>query len=244
MTKRTLKRLFFFLCILCTFLSAADISAQKKDHALLPPPDTSALAPRTPNAKNLAALRSSRDYRYDIDPTLPQNPIMLLIGKFLRGLNKLLTAKSYKNFWQYVLMVLMTIMVLYLLYKAKVFNFIFPEKLKKEKLAFASTQENIHEINFDAMLEHALHQNDYRLSIRMLYLKTLKLFADHHLIQWHPDRTNHSYLEELIDTPFYPDFKKMTYFFEWAWYGNFKVQEPEYTAMQDWAGGFSKQLRS
>ncbi len=93
-------------------------------------------------------------------------------------------------------------------------------------------QENIHEINFDNAINDALDVSDYRLAIRLQYLKTLKMLSLGELINWKPNRTNYSYVSELERYPYQADFAQITSYFEFTWYGDFKVDEAGYKEMK------------
>lgn len=98
---------------------------------------------------------------------------------------------------------------------------------KKEKntieVPYSESLENIHEINFDEAIENALAVKDYRLAVRLLYLRSLKHLSDNNLISWKIDKTNMAYLNELTDAEQRRQFSILTRQFEYVWYGDFPV---------------------
>jgi hypothetical protein len=94
---------------------------------------------------------------------------------------------------------------------------------KAAKLAYAEAEENIHEIDFDTEIERATAVNNYRLAVRMLYLKSLKQLSDRGLIDWQLNKTNTAYVNELTDAAQRENFKHLTYQFEYVWYGDFAI---------------------
>jgi len=88
--------------------------------------------------------------------------------------------------------------------------------------------EDIHAMDFDKLIQEALQRNEYRLAIRLLFLKSLKLLADKHHILWQPGKTNHDYLNELSAQNLKTGFNELNFYFEYAWYGNFTINETLY----------------
>jgi ABC-type dipeptide/oligopeptide/nickel transport system permease component len=91
------------------------------------------------------------------------------------------------------------------------------------KLAYAESEENIHEIDFDNEIEKAIAVHNYRLAVRMLYLKSLKQLSDKGLIDWQLNKTNTTYINELTDNNQREAFKQLTNQFEYVWYGDFAI---------------------
>ncbi|QJD96748.1 DUF4129 domain-containing protein [Mucilaginibacter robiniae] len=92
-------------------------------------------------------------------------------------------------------------------------------------LPYAETLENIHEIDFDTGLEQAISQRNYRLAVRLLYLKALKQLSDQHLIHWQINKTNSAYVDELKNLEQRETFTILTRQFEYVWYGEFAINE-------------------
>ncbi len=110
--------------------------------------------------------------------------------------------------------------------------------------AFTIQDENIHDISFEAAIEEALQQDNFRLAVRLQYLKTLKILADKNLIAWLPNKTNTDYLRELNGSVLQQSFKKNTWLFEYAWYGNLAVTAENYEEMEEQFLQFQSQLLS
>lgn len=91
--------------------------------------------------------------------------------------------------------------------------------------AFAEI-EDLQEVDFDGLVQEATAAGDFRRAVRLLYLKTLKALAARALIAWQPEKTNHEYLRELEERPqadLAASFSRLTYLFEYIWYGDFPV---------------------
>lgn len=89
-------------------------------------------------------------------------------------------------------------------------------------------EQNIHEINFEEEISRAQQSQDYRKAVRLLYIWTLKRLADADQIHWHPGKTNADYQQELQQHSLLPDFRSLSIYYEYAWYGEFPVDAELY----------------
>jgi hypothetical protein len=226
-------------CIWIALLLAPDsLFAQEKSLRL----DSSAIAPRIPDNKWIEQLKKDSDYNYLPAPKPESNFFDRWMSWIKRRFIDLLTSKSYHSFWQYVIMASVAALVVFLLYKAKILNFVFPPAKDGDTLSYHIEKEDIHQINFDEAISKALLNSDFRLAIRLQYLKTLKILADSSLIQWTSHLTNQSYIQQLNRSPLGSDFEKITRYFEFAWYGGFPIRKEEFEEMKDWSNSFYQKI--
>jgi hypothetical protein len=102
---------------------------------------------------------------------------------------------------------------------------------KKEKLIFGTLDEDIHAMDFDALISSALQRQEYRQAMRLVFLQALKILTDRQHVIWRPGKTNHDYLNELKAGEIKSGFNQLNYYFEYAWYGNFGVNEKLFHTM-------------
>lgn len=88
--------------------------------------------------------------------------------------------------------------------------------------------EDIFAINYQREIERAAAQRDYRLAVRLMFLRLLKNMADRNIIRYKQDKTNIDYLLQLYSTTYYNDFFRITRNYEYSWYGKFEVSEDAY----------------
>ena len=100
---------------------------------------------------------------------------------------------------------------------------LFKKKQAGIEIPYAESLENIHQINFDEAIDNAISVKDYRLAVRLLYLRSLKQLSDAGLINWKIEKTNSAYLNELKDEEQRRRFSIVTRQFEYVWYGDFPV---------------------
>lgn len=104
-------------------------------------------------------------------------------------------------------------------------------------------EEDIHESDFEALLQRAIQNKEYRLAIRYYYLSVLKLLSDKKLIEYHKDKTNSEYLFELADKETRSQFSYLSYVFTYVWYGEFPVDEQAFKAAERKYQSFKKSLK-
>ncbi len=83
--------------------------------------------------------------------------------------------------------------------------------------------EDIFAIQYQKEIDKAVAIGDYRLAVRLQYLRLLKHMAEKNIIRYQQDRTNMDYLMQLHTTGYYHDFFRITQHYEYSWYGHFTV---------------------
>ncbi len=198
----------------------------------LAPDDQSAVTVPRPSAAQLHDLQTSRDYRYDNEPPPPDNSLARFVGYYWRQLMRLFSSKAYNDYGQYVVMLVLAGLVVYLLRKANYLDFLFPVKAQSEQLAYESSPEDIHGLDFGGAIDQAIDNQHYRLAVRLLYLQTLKRLADAQLIQYQREKTNRRYVYELAGTPHQQGFDRLTQQFDYVWYGNTPINSEQFGQIQ------------
>lgn len=102
--------------------------------------------------------------------------------------------------------------------------------------------EDIFAIQYQQEIDKALAQGNYRLAVRIHFLRLLRKLSDKNLIQYKQEKTNLDYLMELSSKTWYADFFRLTRHFEYSWYGHFDVEESKYRIIAGEFNQFEKQL--
>lgn len=84
-------------------------------------------------------------------------------------------------------------------------------------------EEHIESVDLDQFIKDALAQHNYRLAIRYMYLKALKELSFRNLISWDYDKTNLDYYREIENPNLKDNFKKVSYLYDYVWYGEFDI---------------------
>lgn len=188
--------------------------------------DSSEIATRKFNAQAITDYSKQKAFTYD--DVAPKT--LSLWDRFWlwirRLIAELLGGKTSGTIIKYVLIAAVIAIVVFVAIKLIGLNYnILTGKSKPVEVPFEENLENIHEIDFDEQLNAALLSNNYRLVVRLLYLKTLKQLTDKQLINWQPEKTNQAYVLELASQPYQQEFKSLTKQFEYIWYGEFYIDK-------------------
>jgi hypothetical protein len=103
--------------------------------------------------------------------------------------------------------------------------------------------ENIFSINYQREIERAITAPNYRLAIRLMFLRLLRNLSNKNVIQYKPGRTNFEYLSQLSSTRYYNDFFRLTRNYEYAWYGKFDVTADAFAIIKNDFENFDRTLR-
>ena len=116
---------------------------------------------------------------------------------------------------------------------------------KPKSIAQTETGEitdNIFAIDYAREIEKAGQSGNYRLAVRLLFLRLLKELSERNLIQYQQGRTNFDYLMQVNNSRFYSDFFRLTRNYEYAWYGEFAMTPDTFTAIKNDFENFEKRL--
>ena len=123
----------------------------------------------------------------------------------------------------YLLLALITGLLIYVVIRIIGLDNIFNRESRSIQIPYSESLENIHEITFDEQIERALAAHNYKLAVRLLYLRSLKQLSDAGLIHWQMEKTNAAYINELANSDHRQSFGILTRQFEYVWYGDFPV---------------------
>lgn len=101
---------------------------------------------------------------------------------------------------------------------------------------------DIFSINYQKEIDKAVSKSDYRLAIRLMFLRLLKNLSDRNIIQYKQDNTNFDYLLQLQPTGMYADFFRITRNYEYSWYGQFEVDKDKFDVIKKDFDHFDRKL--
>lgn len=110
-------------------------------------------------------------------------------------------------------------------------------------LPYTAGAEDINSISFEDAIKEAIENGNFRLATRLLYLQSLKLLSDKGYIQWHFNKTNSDYILEVNGRPWQSLFKRLTYSFEYTWYGEMNLANDEFRHLQVQFQQFNNQVQ-
>ena len=204
------------------------------------PNDSANIEARNFNRATLDKLKADESLRYKEAPTIAESlwdRALLLMKQFLDSLLTGAVTTNWGRVFSYTLGVVLVIILIMMILKVNAFK-VFYSGQGASTIPYSALHENIHEMDFDKLIQEAIAEGDYRKGIRLLFLHSLKMLADKNFIHWEQGKTNHDYLSELTVTNLKDGFNELNYYFEYAWYGNFKVNHELFMKVQhafaDW----------
>ncbi|PNQ72202.1 hypothetical protein C1T31_12820 [Hanstruepera neustonica] len=187
--------------------------------------------------ENIKERYDDSDFKYDINDTGGVNLIQGIFRKFFRWLGEIFGIDidfiDYQTL-EYIVYGLLALGSIYLLLKfllqSPIQSVFKTDEQTIEK--FQYVEEDITEVNFDALIKKALKDTNYRLATRYLYLASLKKLTRKNIIDWHYDKTNTDYLNEIEDETIKAYFKRVSYIYDYVWYGEFSIDESSFLKNQ------------
>ena len=196
-------------------------------------------------AKALQHYKADKDFNYNGDAVNKGESLWARFWHWVwRVLFGWVADARYSTYLQYFLLTVSASFLAYIIFKSLGIDLVklMTGEAKKVSVPYTETLENIHEINFDAEIENAIAQHNYRIAVRLLYLKSLKQLSDKNLIQWQIDKTNSAYVFELTNPDQKQLFGLLTRRFEYVWYGNFTIDRQTFTSVNQLFQTFIKHL--
>jgi hypothetical protein len=118
---------------------------------------------------------------------------------------------------------------------------------KNRAIAFEESEEeteDIFAINYQKEIDKALSNGNYRLAIRLMYLRLLRDLSQKNIIRYKHERTNFDYLLQLSSTSYYHDFFRVTRNYEYSWYGHFEVDKGKFDIIKSDFSSFERKINS
>ncbi|WP_316812801.1 DUF4129 domain-containing protein [Pedobacter heparinus] len=195
--------------------------------------DSSAVVQRNFDLQKIKDYSVQKDFQYDEQAPINTSWWDRFWRWFWDLLNGALTNKYSGGFIKYLVIVIVAALVIFAVVKLIGLDLkIFARKSKAVDVPYDESLENIHEINFNEEIEKAVANGNYRLAVRLLYLRSLKLLSDRELISWQPEKTNQAYIDELIDLERKQQFTVLTLQFEYIWYGDFSIDKESFKGLK------------
>ncbi len=120
-------------------------------------------------------------------------------------------------------------------------NSIISGKSTKGTVLMTEDEEIINNKNIQSLIDKAISQKNYRLAVRYYYLLVLQKLQENDVIDWEPQKTNEDYIKEIKQKTIIDQFKNLTYLYDFVWYGNFEINEVEFSKV---ASSFNELTKS
>lgn len=231
----TLRRLLVVILLLnASFLFAQSDSKSKIKH------DSAAVQLREPQKEKQEEIYKDEYWRYDRDKTLTKeepNVFDRMWNSFMESLfNNMSSDKGGSNFWNFFWIAVLVILIVFVILrvtKTGTSSLFAGKKKKAEKIDATLEDVDIHAIDYDQMIADAERKRDYRLAIRLWFLRTLKVLSDKELVHWKMDKTNSDYYYDLNGSDYQKEFGDVSFIYDYIWYGEKPVDENAFQIAQN-----------
>jgi hypothetical protein len=166
-------------------------------------------------------------FNYESGPEEADDWITKIRNWINQQLALLRSSKAYSTLLDYLyygIMILALILIIRGLIKADRRGLLFG-KVNSNEIKIIESDEDISQLNFDELISSAIENKQYKLAIRYLFLKSLKLLSEKGLIELRNNKTNYQYLSEIKNNQIADLFRNTTSSFEWIWYGDFPIND-------------------
>lgn len=235
----------FWLFLLILLRVTPGFAISKKMPAKLKT-DTSVIVVRKFNSHAIDSLKKNPDFIYTGEPVGYNSSLWDRFWNWIWNFFARLFAKAPVSgtVLKYVLLAASVGALIYFILKSAGIDMVrlWRGEARKIDVPYSESLENIHEIDFDAEIQKAVDQLNFRLAVRLLYLKCLKQLSDKNLIHWQIDKTNTAYISELTDPEQKQTFRQLTLRFEYVWYGDFPIDREAFGGIDRLFSDFKKQL--
>lgn len=209
------------------------------------PADSSTISKRSFSQNKLEELRKDPALQYTETPTVGESLIDRIrqwISDLFNSIFKTSVTTNWGRVLTWVIALGVIVIIIFMVLKVNAFNMFFSGK-GAASVKHNIFEENIHEMDFDKLIQEAINQNDYRKGVRLVFLYALKLLADKQLIHWEQGKTNHDYVAELKAGDLRNGLNDLSFYFDYAWYGNFNINRELFTKVNGIFANWKTNLR-
>ena len=208
--------------------------------------DTISITQRKFSEEEIEKLKSDTDLNYEQPPTVVEtlwDRFKQWLGWLFASLFDTASTTGIGKILLYIMAAVVIIIVIMTFLKVNAFK-VFYSGADQAKQNYSVFHENIHEMDFDKLIHEAVEKGQLRHATRLVFLFALKILSDKHLIDFNPGKTNHDYVEELSSPELKTGLNELSFYFDYAWYGNFSITEAQFnkirTVFNEWRSKVSK----
>ena len=175
----------------------------------------------------LEKYKNDPEFDYSGGPEKSEDWITKIKNWINQQLAVIRSSKVYSTLLDYLyygLMIAALVLIIRGLFKADRRGILFGG-INSNEIKMIESEEDISQLNFDELIAASLERKDYKLAVRYLFLKSLRLLSEKGIIEKRNNKTNHQYLAEIKNISISEAFQIATSRFEQVWYGDFQVDE-------------------
>ncbi|HZL12249.1 MAG TPA: hypothetical protein VFC65_19865 [Prolixibacteraceae bacterium] len=222
MSKRFIQ--YFILLILIVIPVLTGITSFVSDSSVI---DSTKLQVRLPDSKFADFYRSQKEFNYTLPP-FKSNLFQQLI-QYLK--NKFGSWKRFSEIIPLIFKLLMWSSVIFFLFivitKTKIYKLFYTDK-EFETPEFEFSTDNESFIDFDEAIRSQVELKQYRLAVRLLYLKLINILRSKEYIHYSKEKTNIDYWHDLSNDDLKSQFYVITSIYNHVWYGDLEIAEDQF----------------
>ncbi|MEX0719018.1 MAG: DUF4129 domain-containing protein [Balneolaceae bacterium] len=210
-------------------------SAFAQDSLATIPHDSSEVTPRTADQQTLKEITDEQVFAYNETAQNPETLWSRIQRWLFQTIISILDNKWASFFIKFAFFATFGIVLVALINQLLGGNLqsAFSTRQKTNNISLKTGETNFTKTDLDKLLGEALAENRFSDAVRILYLQTLQELNNLGLISLKPDKTNHDYLRELDQHATAPFFFRLTLFYEYVEYGNFKIEKSGFEQMKE-----------
>ena len=196
---------------------ASDFSAVDSSHVVV----------RQPDSKFVDSYRSQKVFNYTLPPL--ETNFLQQLWAFL--LKKYRILADISDAMPLIYKILMGGMILFFLFviitKTRLYKIFYSDnEIESPEFNFSNTVDQ--SIDFDDAIRLQMELRQYRLAIRLLYLKVINELRIKEIIHYSKEKTNIDYLRDLTNEDLKSRFYAITTIYNHVWYGDIEIDEDQY----------------
>jgi len=197
--------------------------------------DTLLINTRSFSSSEVESLKADTELNFKELPTVAESlwdRFKQWVTWFFESLFKNAVTTDVGRVIMYTLAGILLILVIMMLLKVNAFK-VFYSGADQGRQNYQVFHENIHEMDFEKLIQEAAEKNEFRLATRLIFLHALKILSDKHLIEFNAGKTNHDYVEELASPDLKTGLNELSFYFDYAWYGNFAISDTQFQRIKN-----------
>lgn len=219
------------------------VAGNSQSDSLMVKNDKSTIIQKKFDSKKLNEYKKDKEFIYveeieNKEPLFIERVYNWLVRQFLRFLEWIFGVKYAKGVFggilkafPYIIVGLLFFFLLKFFLKVNT-NSIVSNSSNKSVVSITEEESLIKNTDLINLIQLAINNNNYRLAIRYYYLNILKKLEGKELILWEQQKTNEDYIKEISKENIKEAFKDLTRLYDFVWYGNFDINELEFTRVE------------
>ncbi len=179
------------------------------------------------DTSSLSKYLEDSEFYFDrtLKPPVTESLFAAFANYFKNLIAKIFEINGMNSIWKFIKMIVVIGIVLFGLSKlfGMEFGSMFFKSSETTNVNFRRIEEDINEIDFNTRIKEAIEKKNYRMAIRLYYLKTLKALEEKEIIKWRINKTNADYINEVASSSHSENFNEITRLFDYVWYGEFHL---------------------